>query len=513
MTVRARLALAVLLTGLLTAAGVILTLALTFQRVEQESAYQRADAFLGRVVAQYPDVLDLHARNPDSLTQLLSSLLLFEPDSQLYLLAADGAVLAHSGQVVLAPGFKVALGPVRQSAAAAVDAQARKLAPYVMGDDPERMDSDAVVAARALQRQLIRAAEPTAGYLYLVIHKQGLPGASRALFRSSLAGPALAAVALLIVLGSLLAAWIIGAVTRPLRVLSDEVAAASRDGFSAAAAAAAASPSGPVPAAAPSNSDEFSRLREGFRTMLSTLRSQWDALQRMDQFRRESVSNLSHDLRSPLTATVACLETLDQRWAGDSQRHADRHLVQVALRNSRNAAGMVRSLGDLSLLDEPEFKLKPMRLDLAEVLDDIALRFANRAAQQGVMLRFEQQGSAAPVAAVDVELFERAVANLLDNALKFTPAGGQVVLHAGPAGGQVQVAVADSGTGIGADELPHLFDRLFQARSSVAPATSDAGKGLGLAIVKRIVELHGGTVDVASLPGHGTTVRLLLPAA
>jgi signal transduction histidine kinase len=509
MTVRGRLALAVLLTGLLTAAGVIATLALAFQRFEQESAYQRADEFLARVVARYDDLLDVHARNPENFTQFLTSLLLFEPDSQLYLLAADGTVLAHTGQVVLPPGFKVALGPVQQSAAAAVDEQARRLAPYVMGDDPERMDADAVVAARALQRPLIRAAEPVAGYLYLVCRKAGLPGTRQALFRSSLAGPALAAVAALIVLGSLLAAWIIGTVTRPLRVLSDEVAAASRDGFSAAAVAAA--PAGPL--AAEAGHDEFGRLRQGFRAMLATLRSQWDALQRMDHFRRESVSNLSHDLRSPLTATVACLETLEQRWAGDAARSDDRQLVQVALRNTRNAAGMVRSLGDLALLDEPEFKLKPMRLDLAEVLDDIALRFAERAQQRGVALRFETQGSAVPVAEVDVELFERAVANLLDNALKFTPAGGQVVLSAGRHADRVQVAVADSGAGIAPDELPHLFDRLYQARQSVAPATSEEGKGLGLAIVKRIVELHGGTVDVASTLGQGTTVRIALPAA
>ncbi len=543
MTVRARLALAVLLTGVLTAIGVLATLALAFQRLEQESAYLRADEFLGRVVARYDDLLDVQARSPASFTQFLASLLLFEPDSQLYLLAADGTVLAHTGQVRLPPGFKVALGPVQQSAAAAVDLRARQRAPYVMGDDPERMDADAVVAARALQRPSIQAADAVAGYLYLVCRKQGLPGASQALFRSSLAGPALAAVAALIVLGSLLAAWIIGTVTRPLRVLSDEVAAASRDGFSAAAATAprpavAAGTAGDAgTAGAVTGNDEFSRLRQGFRAMLATLRTQWDALQRMDHFRRESVSNLSHDLRSPLTATVACLETLEQRWAGDSQRSDDRHLVQVALRNTRNAAGMVRSLGDLALLDEPEFKLKPMRLDVAEVLDDIALRFAERAAQQGVVLRFEQHGSQPPVAEVDVELFERAVANLLDNALKHTPAGGQVVLSAGRAlrgelgsslgdalesdrgddvagaGDRVLVAVADSGAGIAAAELPHLFDRLYQARSSVAPATSDEGRGLGLAIVKRIVELHRGTVGVRSAVGQGTTVRMSLPAA
>ena len=496
---------------MLAAIGVIVTMALAFQRFEHESAYMRADEFLGRVVARYEDLLDMQQRKPADFTRFLSSLLLFEPDSQLYLLAADGTVLAHTGQAVLPPGFKVALGPVQQSAAAAVDPRARALAPYVMGDDPERMDTDAVVAARALGRTLIRPTEPVAGYLYLVCRKKALPQAGNALFRSSLASPALAVAAALVVLGSLLAVWIIGTVTRPLRVLSDEVAAASRDGFSAAAAA-TPPPSNALNAM--QAEDEFSRLRQGFRAMLATLRMQWDALQRMDHFRRESVSNLSHDLRSPLTATVACLETLEQRWAGDPQRGDDRHLVQVALRNTRNAAGMVRSLGDLALLDEPRFKLNRVRLNLAEVLDDIALRFTERASKQGVKLHFEQQGDALPVAAVDVELFERAVANLLDNALKFTPAGGLVRLSAGrAASGSVDVQVADSGSGINAAELPHLFDRLYQARSSVAPASSEEGRGLGLAIVKRIVELHDGRVTVASTPGQGTTVTLQLPGA
>jgi signal transduction histidine kinase len=311
------------------------------------------------------------------------------------------------------------------------------------------------------------------------------------------------------VLAAILGAWIITTVTRPLRVLSDEVAAVARDGFKPSGAM----PPGSLPALA---DDEFGRLRGGFHMLLTTLRQQWDELQRLDRFRRESVSNLSHDLRSPLTATVACLETLEQRWQSDPTRAEDSRLVAVALRNTRNAAGMVRSLGDLALLDEPEFKLHPMRLDLGEVLDDIALRFAERAARQGVALRFEQRGPEPPVASVDVELFERAVANLLDNALKFTPAGGAITLVAERLEqvplGTVEVSVSDQGCGIDAEDLPHLFDRLYQARHSVAPASSEEGKGLGLAIVKRIAELHGGRVSVASEPGLGTTVRITLPA-
>jgi signal transduction histidine kinase len=382
-------------------------------------------------------------RQPEEFVAFLRSLLLFESDSQLYLLDARGRVLASTGQARLPPGFAVALAPVQQAAAAAADGR-RHQAAYVMGEDPERMEADTVVAARALPRAAIGPAAADVGYVYLVSRNPRLQATRRALLASSLALPALGSVVVVIVLGTALAAWIIVAVTRPLRVLSDEVATAAHEGFSAAALAPAAfAPSAHA-------DDEFGRLRSGFHMLLAKLRAQWDELRRLDHFRRESVSNLSHDLRSPLTATVACLETLEQRWAGDSGRDEDRRLVMVALRNTANAVQMVRSLGDLALLDEPE--------------------------------------------------------------LKFTPSGGRVVLRAALVGDQIEVSVSDSGAGIPAHDIPHLFDRHYQRRDSVAPATSDEGKGLGLAIVKRIIELHQGTVTVASAPGAGTTVTIRLSA-
>lgn len=506
MTVRLRLALTVFLTGLLTAAGVIATVAIAFQRFEHESTWQRADAFLARVTAQHDDLLDQHRRNPQEFGAFLRSLVLYEPGSQLYLLDADGVVLASTGRMPLPQGFRVRLAPVREAAEAAARGD-RRSAAYVMGDDPEYMDADAVIAARPLRRAVIHRDEGAAGWLYLVCSKREPQAQRLQLFGSTLAAPALAAVAAMIVLATALAAWIIVAVTRPLRVLSDEVDAAARLGFQGPAVATL---DGPVA------DDEFGRLRRGFRSLLASLRRQWDELRRLDHFRRESVSSLSHDLRSPLTATVACLETLDGRWRADAARDDDRRLLEVALRNARNAAALVRALGDLALLDEPEFRLRPMRLDLGEVLDDIALRFAERAAQAGLTLRCEQQGTEPPVAEVDVELFERAVANLLDNAIKFSaavPGGGTVLLSTGRRGDQVRVSVTDPGPGIAAADLPHLFDRHYQGRERSTAAGGDEGKGLGLAIVQRIVELHRGALAVHSEPGRGTTVTIDLPCA
>lgn len=518
MSVRFKIALTIFITGALTALGVIATVLFAFERFEHETAYYRANAFLKRVGSTYNGMLDMQQRHPEEFAVFLRSLLFFEPNSQLYLLRADGSVIVSSSAMALPPDYKVALKPVRQ-------AMGPTPMPYVMGDDPERpgVDNGAIIAALPLTSAVIRPDQPIAGYLYLVCQKPIASEGRLEAFRSTFARPALASILAVVALATLLTAWITATVTRPLRRLTEAVATVQRDGLTAGAASEAALIRAPDRFEFNSARDEFGQLASGFRAMLSTLRTQWEALRRLDHFRREGVSNLSHDLRSPLTATAACLETLETRWAADPARAADRQLVEVALRNTRNAARLVQSLGDLAQLDEPAFQLQTEVLDAAELLDDIALRFAARAAKQGVELVAEVPEDDEPpaFAALDVELFERAVANLVDNALKFCPAGGRITLAArsqpagdgGLAGPRVAVSVSDTGPGIPAADVAHLFDRFYQSRHSVEPASSEGGKGLGLAIVKRIAELHGGTVAVSSTLGAGTMVTLSLPAA
>ena len=524
MTVRFKLALTVFATGIVTGLLVIATVLYAFQRFEHETAYRRGSAFLQRVVATNDNVFEMHEREPQAFRGWLRNMVLFEPDTQLYLLGLEGTVLASSGTVKLAPGFKVALRPV-------LEAVGRSDAAYVMGDDPERMDADAVVAVQPVHRGAPGAAGAVVGYLYLVLHTEQLPEGRWAALRMSFARPVLGLIVAVVAFTTLVAVLIIVSVTRPLQRLTEAVATISQRGLDAGL------PNAAQPVLPPVTRDEFGQLTRAFEMMLATLRRQWSERQRLDHFRREGVSNLSHDLRSPLTATVACLETLEARWAveaGDAcadARADDRRLIEIALRNTRNAAGLVRSLGDLAKLDEPEFRLHLEKVDTGELLDDICVRFAERAAKQGVALAAVRGAEAAaapapgtpgaallapgasPYAALDIELFERAIANLVDNALKFCPRGARITLAAVLQGGRVQVSVSDTGPGIPAAELPHLFDRYYQSRQSVAPATGEGGMGLGLAIVKRIAELHGGEVSVTSRVGMGTQVVLSLPAA
>ena len=534
MTVRFKIALTIFITGFITAIAVIATVAIAFERLERETTFERANVFLGRVVATYDNLLDLQDRHPEDLNTLLRNLLLFEVNSELYLLDPDGKVLSSTGSASLPSGFKVALAPVQRAARGYNTTQKM---PYVIGEDPERRDANAVVAARALSRAVIHNSDTAAGYLYLVTRKESLPQGRLAIFRSAFAGPALAAVAGLVGLATLMAAWIIATVIRPLRRISAEVARASNEGLGLADLNAAAPAFGAIPNGLPTNQrrDEFEQLEGGFHTMMATLRQQWQALRELDHFRREGVSNLSHDLRSPLTATVACLETLDQRWASRANENAianaeananakvqdtdeDRRLITMALRNTQNAAQLVRSLGDLAQLDEPEFKLHLQTMNLGDMLDDIGMRFAERALQKGVNIHFEHDDQTdSPFANVDIELLERALGNLMDNALKYTHSGGQITLSSRSATESaklpqpVELSIRDNGSGIEQSDIPHLFDRLYQARNSVAPASSEGGKGLGLAIVKRIAELHHGSVAVHSAIGNGTQVILRLP--
>lgn len=503
MTVRLKLALTIFATGIVTLLMVIVTVVYAFQRFEHETAYRRGSAFLQRVVANYDNLFELYDRRPDEFQGWLRNMVLFEPDTQIYLLDTQGTVLASSGKT-LPPGFKVTLTPVLQAAG-------QKDMPYVMGDDPERMDANAVIAVQPVRGASIRQADPVMGYLYLVLHTQQLPEGRWDALRSSFARPVMWLIATVVTVTTLLAVLIIVSVTRPLRRLTGALSVISQRGLDEGMGGAKAL----LP---PRTRDEFGQLTAAFEMMLDLCLRQWNELRRLDHFRREGVSNLSHDLRSPLTATVACLETLDGRWAAEPEgsRSEDRRLVEIALRNTRNAARLVQSLGDLAKLDEPEFKLRLEAMDAGELIDDICIRFAERAAHQGVVLRAEHgsgPGAVPPFASVDVELFERAIANLVDNALKFCPAGARITLGATVEAGWVRVRVTDTGPGIAADDLPHLFDRFYQSRQSVAPSTGEGGKGLGLAIVKRIAELHAGAVAVTSRLGQGTEVVLSVPRA
>ena len=294
--------------------------------------------------------------------------------------------------------------------------------------------------------------------------------------------------------------------TRRLRALRREVAAFAASDAPAADAArsAPARASRPLEGAA-RRGDEIDELALAFRDLTARVRAQVQELERADAVRRELVVNVSHDLRTPLTALHGALEaSADAAHAGRTDE-ADR-LLQTARRNADRLGRLIESLFDLARLDGSAPALRREPFAAAELVHDVVAKFADRAHRQGVALHVAPPGRL-PLLSADVGQVERALSNVLDNALRHTPAGGQVDVRVDGAGERLRIAVEDTGEGIPHDHLARVFDRFHQ----VAPERGGHGAGLGLAIARRIVELHGGRIELHSELGRGTRVTIELP--
>jgi len=240
--------------------------------------------------------------------------------------------------------------------------------------------------------------------------------------------------------------------------------------------------------------DEVGRLGESFNGMAARVEATVMSLRRF-------VADAAHEIGTPLTALQADLELAEREATSDDARR----LVGRALGQTDRLAGLSNNLLQLSRLEADDPAGEDPGADLAAVARELADGVASRAEQAGIELELDIADAPLPVP-VEHSRLQAVLANLLDNALKFTPDGGTVTLSARPEGAFAVVTVADTGLGIPADEQEEVFGRFHRARN----ASAYPGNGLGLAIVKAAVERGGGTVSVAGSPA-GTTFRVALP--
>jgi signal transduction histidine kinase/DNA-binding response OmpR family regulator len=229
-------------------------------------------------------------------------------------------------------------------------------------------------------------------------------------------------------------------------------------------------------------------------------------LQELDKAKTRFFANVSHELRTPLTLTIGPLEEVRSQLA-ESAGNSIVSRIDASLRNARRLYRMVNQILDVSRLEGGATTLHAQRGDITEFVRGISSAFTGVADRKRIAFSVNV---AAPVDAwFDTDALEKILANLLSNAFKFTPDGGVITVETVERAGQVKVLVSDSGPGIPAEHLPHIFDRFYQVDETNTRA--QPGTGIGLSLAKELAELHGGTIEVQSAPGGGATFTLTLP--
>jgi signal transduction histidine kinase len=244
--------------------------------------------------------------------------------------------------------------------------------------------------------------------------------------------------------------------------------------------------------------DEVGQLAVAFNRMSAELEN-------LESSRRDLVANVSHELKTPIAAIRAHLENL-----ADGVESPNPQTLQVMLAQTERLGRLVEQLLDLSKLESGEVPLHRERVALAPIVSQVVSEIMVARAGRRVAIEPDVDPDVPPVDA-DAERLHQVLFNLIDNAVRFTPDGGEVRVRAHRHNGSVAVAVADTGTGIPSEHLPRLFERFYRVDS--ARARGDGGTGIGLAIARSVVEAHGGHIKAESEPGKGSTFTFDLPVA
>ncbi|MFN1144994.1 sensor histidine kinase [Serratia liquefaciens] len=449
-----------------------------------QAVIQRLSGNLAQHIADSNPLLGQNGLNAPSVHSLFDQLMAVNPSVEVYLLDKQGNIIGNAAPAGHLKRQKVDLLPLQ----ALFDGVSMP----VYGDDPRNPNARKVFSAAPL-----KVNGQVEGYLYVVLLGEDYDAlASNALF-SSAVSMALWSSGLMVLFSLLAGGFAFYWVTRPIRRLTRQVSELDSGGIAAVQAYAAL----PVDAA---GRDEVSRLQQAFNSMAQRIALQWQSLSQQDQQRREFIANISHDLRTPLTSLHGYLETLSVKSASLSENDRQRYL-EIALAQSRKVGRLAQELFELARLEYGVVKPQKEPFSLSELVQDVFQKFelAAEARQQRLLADI---APGIPLVFADVSMIERVLTNLLDNAIRHTPQGGEIEVRLWQQAGKVQVQLNDSGPGIPQELRADLF-----VRPSILSSARRHASGLGLMIVRRILLLHDSDIQLIEQPQRGACFRFSIP--
>jgi signal transduction histidine kinase len=480
--------LAAVLLGLFLLIG-ILYIVLTFYTTRLY--FQEVNQKLNRILAQHlvsENILMKNGRvDEKALQNIFHMLMVVNPAIEVYLLDSEGRILAFSAPPGKVRRQSVSLEPIRRLLNNSSSLP-------ILGDDPRDPDNKKVFSIAP-----IMLSGRIEGYLYIILGGQEFDTEAQMLQGSYILRLSMWAAAGGLLFALLSALLLFDRMTRPLRQLTASMETFRQSGFS--------EPPDYLHRLRDSSGNEIDRLGIIFKQMADRIVLQIRELKETDAHRREFLANIAHDLRTPLTSLQGYLETLlmkEQTLTPEVRRD----YITIAMKRSDQLRKLVSELFELAKLDSPDAQVRFESFPLSELIQDILQKFQLTVEKRKITLRMNSADDL-PLVFADIGLCERVIENLLDNAVRYTPEGGSIIISANHEMDRMTVRVSDTGSGIPPEDIPHLFER--SSRKARGPRNVNTGSGLGLAIVKRILELHGSTIEASSAINAGTTFTFTLP--
>ncbi len=462
---------------------------------------QRLNAPVAMYMADNASLLKNGELDADALQELLKHAMTVNPSLEIYLLDSSGTVYAplpksadQSNPVTLDTG------PIKSF----INGDARF---PLYGDYPGQQNDKRTFSVHPLTHE-----GRLKGYVYVVLGGEKHSSLLERVTSSYVLKNLLITVAVVLVLALVAGIAVFSLLTRRLRQLRSQVAAVQA--FQAKT---------DISAQASGNNthdyqdDELGELSRAYDELNARLADQYDALQRSDRGRRELFANISHDLRTPLTALSGYLETLKIK-LGNSDDNLQSY-ADIAYRQTQKLRELVSQLLELSIINSGELVLRLEVFSLIELVHDITQDFQIELNKKHIELTISPDAQSRELFSVtaDISLIQRVLENLLNNAIEHTPTYGKITIELSDHRGQIRTCVADTGPGISKQLINDIFSRYHSGHGQNLPSakrlSSQQHAGLGLAIVKGILDLHGCDIQVESQIRSGTRFFFSLPIA
>jgi signal transduction histidine kinase len=473
---------AVFLLILLIISAVYIYISVNTAEMYFQETRQKLDVKVASHIASDNQFFSDDSLNLDALKNVFHNVMVINPSIEVYLLDTAGTILAFDAPSNAVKIKEVPLGPIRKFISSTKET-------FLMGIDPKNPDKEkAFSAARVYQKGKFR------GYIYVILGGQEYENASQLLFGSYILRLGIRSMIIALFTAAIIGFIAIGFITRNMRRIIYVVRDFQKGNLKSRIKL--------------KSKGELQEFAGSFNDMADTIVGNIEEIQKMDQQRRDLIANVSHDLRTPLSIIRGYIETVlmkDDKLTSEQRKQ----YLETTLKSTERLLSLVEELFELSKLEAKGTQPNKEYFSLAELFQDIQQKNLLIAQSKNIHLNLKIDDNL-PFIHADIRMMEKVFQNLLDNAFKFTPENGEIVMMLErQSDDNIKAVISDNGSGINSEEIPFIFDRYHQVKR--VATQKPQGTGLGLAIVKKIIDLHEMDIKVKSELSKGTSFIVNIP--